>query len=337
MQSHPQPVASVIVPTHRGAHRLPPLLAALATQDCADPWEVVVVVDGRDPETEGLLAGHRDLLPLRVLVRDRSSGVAAALNAGYAAATGEVLIRCDDDLTPAPDMVRRHVAHHRSATEPLGVMGATRDALPDTPYARAYGRPANARALAAAYARPEHRRWMGWAAHNSVTQSTWDAVGGFDESYAYREDSDLGLRLAEQGVRLLVDPELEVEHRGAAADTRTRASRAWVSGASEVLFAVRHPGVATPDAGAPAGARARLWSAATTALATVLPGRRAAARAGQVVDRLLPHLPVTVGSRAVALVVEASAQAGRRGGSAQQESYRAQKTAEVEAERRSGR
>ena len=38
----PTPAATVIVPTHRGAHRLPRLLAALEAQDLPEPWEMNV-------------------------------------------------------------------------------------------------------------------------------------------------------------------------------------------------------------------------------------------------------------------------------------------------------
>ena len=206
-----------------------------------------------------------------------------------------------------------------------------------SPYALAYGRQAKARALTAAYARPEGLRWLGWAAHNSLTRATWDAVGGFDESYSYREDTDLGIRLADHGVRLVVDPALEVEHRGAAADTATRAARAWVSGASEVLFAARHPAAAPALATPPGRTREKAWSAATGALGCPLRGRTAAARAGALTDRVLPALPAGAGGRAVALVVEASARSGRRRGATDQQAYRAQKDAELAAERRSQR
>lgn len=322
--------ASVIVPTHRGAHRLPVLLDALIAQDTDEPWEVVVVVDGRDAETESVVQGYLDALPLRMLVREQSTGVAAALNTGYAAARGRVLIRCDDDLTPGPAMVRRHLAHH-SDPDRLGVIGPTRDSFPDTAYARVYGRPANARALAAAYARPEALRWQGWAAHNSVTREAFDAAGGFDESFSYREDSDLGLRLVDQGVRIIVDPALEIEHRGPAPDTSTRAARAWVSGASEVLFARRHP--ATPHATSAAkSARDRAWSAATLAVSMGLRGRESAAWAGAFVDRLLPQVAPSRGGRLAALVVEGAGRSGRRHGQAAQDAYRAQKEAELKAE-----
>jgi GT2 family glycosyltransferase len=336
MEQHDAPVASVIVPTHRGAHRLGALLAALEAQDLAEPWEVVVVVDGPDVETQALLDPHRDSLPLRVVVRDHSNGVAAALNAGYSEARGRVLVRCDDDLTPAPSMLRRHLEHHQGP-EPVGVIGPTRDALPDTPYARAYGRPANARSVAAAYARPEPARWLGWAAHNSLTRDSWEAVGGFDESFAYREDSDLGLRLAKHGVRLIVDPQLEIEHRGAAGNAATRAARAWVSGASEVLFATRHPDAGPSLETPPRSVRTRVWSGATVLLSALLRGRRAAGCAGWAVDRLLPLVSRRAGGRMVALVVEASARAGRRGGNPDQTAYRIQKDAELAAERRNQR
>ena len=235
----PTPRASVVVPTHRGAHRLPPLLEALAAQDTDAPWELVVVVDGTDRETEDLLGRWAARLPLRVVRREVSTGVAGALNAGYAAARGEVVIRCDDDLTPGPGMVRRHLSHHVSGAR-VGVIGPTRDVLPDSPYARAYGRAATERALQGVLDRPAEDRWMHWAAHNSVRRADVEAVGGFDEAFVYRQDSELGLRLARSGVRMVVDPELVIEHRGASRDTRTRAARAWVSGASEVLFARTH-------------------------------------------------------------------------------------------------
>ena len=224
------------------------------------------------------------------------------------------MIRCDDDLTPAPGMVRRHLAHHAAGVR-VGVIGPTRDVLPDSAYARAYGRAASARAVADAIGRAPQERWRHWAGHNSVRRVDVDAVGGFDESFSYREDSDLGLRLAESGVEMIVDPHLEIPHRGAAADTRTRAARAWVSGASELLFERRHPGTAAlPDTGRGGSPAQRVWRATTALLATGLRHRSTADRAGRAVDAALPVLPPSLRGRVVALVVEASAAAGRRHG-----------------------
>ncbi|MGG5259374.1 glycosyltransferase [Phycicoccus avicenniae] len=327
------PAATVVVPTHRGAHRLPLLLDALAAQRVDEPWEVVVVVDGPDAATDAALAHAPRELPLVVVHRAASTGVAAALNAGTEAARGRVVIRCDDDLTPAPDMVRRHLAHH-VGDEPVGVVGPTRDVLPDGPYARAYGRAATERSVAGVLAAPEAEVWRHWAAHTSVRRDVLEAVGGYDADFSYREDSELGLRLHRHGVRLVVDPDLVLPHRGAPADARTKVARAWVSGASEVLFAQRHPDTVTAAPPRPHGAAARAWSGAVGALAATMPTHASAARLGSVVDRLLTVLPTRPAGRVVALAVEAAARAGRRHGSPQQRAYRAQKDVELEGEAR---
>jgi glycosyltransferase involved in cell wall biosynthesis len=322
--------ASVVVPSHRGAHRLPLLLAALAEQDVAEPWEVVVVLDGILDDSPRILDLWRDRLPLRVLSYPDPRGVIHALNTGFASAQGRVLIRCDDDLSPAPGMVRRHLAHHAGPDE-VGVIGPTRDVFPDTPYAEAYGRAANARSLEDAYGRRAEDRWIGWAAHNSISCAAWEQSGGFDPRFVYGQDSELGYRLARQGVGIIVDPALELEHRGPAVDTATRAPRAFVSGASRLLFESVH-GRVRPRAEGPHGARARAWRLAVTIVCTSIRSREGYARAGRLVDRSLPHLLPETGGRLVALLVEAAGLSGHRHGTTDLASYRGQKTTELTRE-----
>ena len=208
--------ASVIVPSHRGAHRLPALLEALARQDHPGPWEVLVVLDGVLDDSPDVLESWQGRLPLRVLRSEEPRGVVAALNDGFAAARGRVLIRCDDDLTPVTHMVRGHVEHHHGRDD-LGVSCAMRDVVTDTPYARTYGLAANRRRLEQWYTRPPGLRWVDWSAHNSVTRTAWGRLEhGFDPRFVYGQDSELGYRLMRSGVTIVVDPALEVEHRGAA-------------------------------------------------------------------------------------------------------------------------
>lgn len=207
-------------------------------------------------------------------------------------------------------------------------MGPTRDVFPDSPYAIAYGRAATTRSLRAAYARPEDQRWIGWAAHNSVTRTAWDRVGGFDPRFVYGQDSELGFRLTRAGVHLVVDPELELEHRGPALDVATRAPRAFVSGASRRLFESIHGRVHA--AGEPVrGVRARVWQGAVRSISTVVRTREGYARAGRLVDRVLRIVPPRVGGRLVAVLVEAAGRSGRRHGSTDLGSYRGQKSAEL--------
>ena len=330
MEPHHEPAASVIVPTHRGAHRLPVLLRALADQDVEEPWEVVVVLDGVVDESPRVLEQWSDRLDLRVVVHPEPRGLVEALNDGFAAARGRVLIRCDDDLTPGPEMVRRHLAHHATGQD-VGVMGPTRDVFPDTAYAIAYGRPATARSLAATYSRPVEQRWIGWAAHNSVTRRVWDRAGRFDPRFVYGQDSELGFRLAQAGVHLVVDPALELEHRGPALDTATRAPRAFVSGASRRLFLSVH-GPARSPAAPVAGIRAHIWQAMVRAISTMVRSREGYARAGRLVDGALRVLPPPVGGRLVAVVVESAGRSGLRHGRTDLGVYKGQKKAELDRE-----
>jgi glycosyltransferase involved in cell wall biosynthesis len=317
------PRASVIVPTHRGALRLPPLLEALSRQVVAVPWEVVVALDGVLDDTPAILRAYASRLPLRTLSAATRRGVCATLNDAYRDARGDVLIRCDDDLTPAPDMVTRHLAWHDASPVALGVIGATRDVFPDTSYARSYGRAANARQRSRAYGRSPDRLWVHWAAHNSVCREAWDRVGGFDPRFAYGEDSEVGLRLHRSGVRLLIDPQLEIEHREPAQTARARASRAFVAGASRRLFDVVHPDHRHAEA-QPVGVRARAWNAAVAGTSTLLRSPEGFGRLGAVADRLPALVPDRLRGRITALAVESAGRSGHRHGTTDLASFQAQ-------------
>ncbi len=322
---------SVLVPTHGGAGRLPVLLDAFVAQDFTGSWELLVALDGVLDDTQDVLARYRDRLPLRALVNEQSRGVVATLNDAFGQARGTVLVRCDDDLTPRPDFLRRHHAWHEGRTD-VGVVGPTRDVFPDTRYAAVYGVPANRRLLDAAYHREAGQRWVSWAANNSVHRETWALVGGFDPRFVYGQDSELGWRLAAAGVEIVVDPALEVEHRGPSTTATGRVPRAFVAGASRRLFAEVHPGARTPDE-MPRG-RARLYDAAVTAFAGSVRDVSGYERLGRLLDRALPRLPDGLAGRAVAFGVEAAGRSGRRHGDTDLSSYRTRKIAELAAERR---
>lgn len=303
------PSLSVVVPTLAGAARLPALLDSLEVQDVEATWELIVVMDGVVDDTPAVLDERRHRLPLRTLRLESPQGVASALAAGFAAARGEIVMRCDDDLTLPAGLLRAHLALHREHPH-LGVISLTRDVFPDTPYARAYGRPANDRARRAALAREPGERWQHWAACNSVRRADYEACGGFDPRFSYREDSELGLRLAQHGVEMVIPSELTVEHRGPATSAETRLGRAFLSGASLIPFGERHPDVAVHSS--PAGtARAHLWNVVTLLLSLAIRSSAGARRAGRLLDRVLPWIPTVVSGRVVALGVESAGRAGR--------------------------
>lgn len=321
-----QPEASIIVPTCRGEHRLPALLDALATQDFSGDFEVIVVLDGPSAEVEQVLDDHAERLPLRRLVQDPQRGVAAALNRGYAAARGRILIRCDDDLTPGPGWLGGHLAEHAGAA-PVGMISVTRDVFdPVTRYAEVYGVPANQQSRERAYGLPPEERWTLWAACNSVDQDAWAQVGGFDESFGYGEDSELGYRLHRAGVELRVDPALEVAHRGPIHEVARRVPRAYLAGESRRRFAERHPEAARlpQRPGSP-------WELLVAGTARLLATEAACARAGRWLEPVIERLPAAVSRKLIALAVEAAGRAGARAG-ATSGGWAGQKAQEIAAE-----
>ena len=109
-----------------------------------------MVLDGDVDGSRALLESYADRVPLRIVERTGGGGVAAALAAGYAEARGEIVLRCDDDLTPPPGFLAAHLARHRDrpgGRPAAGGVSPTRDVFADTAYAAAYGRPANERLL----------------------------------------------------------------------------------------------------------------------------------------------------------------------------------------------
>ena len=113
---------TVIVPTYRRVDSLKRCLAALALlQRPAD--EVVVTVRDTDTETQKYLAGT---LPPSLPVRSvpvREPGVVAAMNAGLAAATGDIIALTDDDTAPHKDWLERIEALFASDPKIGGVGG----------------------------------------------------------------------------------------------------------------------------------------------------------------------------------------------------------------------
>ncbi|NHN56575.1 glycosyltransferase family 2 protein [Calidifontibacter sp. DB0510] len=303
--------ASVVVPTYRGAARLPRLIEALSRQD-HDDWEAVIVIDGAVDDSAAIVQGYAGL-PLRTVVFPDNRGRVAALNAGFERASGQVLIRCDDDLEPDPSYLSRHVRQHASASGPIGVVGLVRNQLAATAYARVYGNHADELHRAAAYRAGAQDRWRFWAGNCSISRSTWEQVGPYDVRYrAYGwEDIDYGYRLHQHGVPIVLDPSLEISHHAAATTTLSRARRAFLSGQARHLFDDIHgPGTSGPSDLRVTSA----WTAVVSGLSRGLDYRRTEALSRRI-DAAIEHLPTPVARKAVAAVVEAAAVAGYARGS----------------------
>ncbi|MCA2189172.1 glycosyltransferase family 2 protein [Nonomuraea cavernae] len=173
----------MVVPT-TGRRSLGATLAALP------PDVAVIVVDDRP-------AGGAALpLPARVrVVRSGGRGPAAARNAGWRAARTPWVVFLDDDVVPRPGW-------YEAALEDLGDLPADvagsqgRIEVPLPGDRRPTDAERNTAGLAGA-------AWI--TADMAYRRDALDRAGGFDERFprAYREDSDLALRLTRAGHRLV--------------------------------------------------------------------------------------------------------------------------------------
>lgn len=284
------------------------LFDALAAQEIEESWEAVIVIDGDVDGSSAIVDRASASLPVRRVTFDDNLGRSAALNAGFADSQGRVLVRCDDDLVPQPDYLDRHLAAH--ADREVGVVGLYRNIYPETTYARVYGREWDERFRRDAYAVDGDELWRYWAGNASVTREVWDRVGPYDTQFrAYGfEDVDWGYRLRQAGVPIILEPDLETDHRIAATTSAIRAQRAFYSGAARRRFELKH-GIDTASE-APVNA----WERVVHTTADGLNERRSQ-QLGSMIDASARFIPDRVAGKLVALSIEAAARAGHRGGS----------------------
>lgn len=305
-ESHANVRATVVVPTHGGAARLPRLLNSLAAQTHSD-WDAVVVIDGDRDGSEAVVARYAHL-PVRAIVLPENRGRVAALNAGLAAAEGDVLIRADDDFELSPSHLAAHVAPHERVE--CGVVGLPRNIAASSRYMRVYAIPADRRSHEEARAMAPEGRWRLWGGNVSISRTTFERIGGYDPRYrGYGwEDFDFGCRLIRAGVPIVLAEDAEVLHHLASTTTEARVRRALASGAARFTFDTIHgAGTSGPPRPEPSSA----WNRAVGGLSNHL-GARTAPVIARGVDALLPVIPERVGRRAVGLLVEASGAAGYR-------------------------
>jgi histidinol-phosphate phosphatase family protein len=264
----------LVVPT-TGRPSLAVLLRALSVGHGPRAAALVLADDRPRPDRAGLAALAPDGVADRVVVvATHSRGPAAARNAGWRAADAPWVVFLDDDVVPDCDWPERLAADLRGLPAAVGgVQGRLRVPRP------AGRRPTDWERNVAGL---EGARWA--TADMAVRRRALAEVGGFDERFprAYREDSDLGLRLRTRRWTI-VRGAREVEHPVASAGP-------WISlrkqagNADDALMGALHGRGWREAAGAPRGrlpAHAATTTAGVAAVAAFAGGRRwAAALAG---------------------------------------------------------
>lgn len=196
---------SVVVPTYLRARGLQNCLDDLCDQSLdGSAYEIIVVDDARSEQTrkqvEAIARRQRGKPRLRYLrPEDGRRGPAAARNAGWRAAAGEVIAFTDDDTLPTRDWL----AEGFLALSPDIVAAWGKVVVPLPPD------PTDAEKNLAGLETAEFV-----TANCFVRRAALEAAGGFDERFSrpWREDSDLYFTLLEQGGRVVHAPKAVVVH-----------------------------------------------------------------------------------------------------------------------------
>ena len=296
--------AAVIIPSRGGAEILHYPLDALAEQTEKD-FQVIVVLDGDIDNSEAVVDRYiaEGKLNLTKIVFEENRGRVAALNAGHRAADADILIRCDDDLQPAPDYVANQIRLHRDYD---GVIGTLKNVYPDTPYSRVYGNFRDARFKQGALSVAEEGRWLYWNGNSSISAEFYERTGGYDPAYRLYgwEDVDMGKMVHDAGGRIIISDEVEVKHYAEATTTAVRALRARHSGSARTIFVRKHG-----DAAHPAPNPSGPWGFLVKTLARFTT-EKTIKTLGDASDKILLKLPAKLAEKLVALQVEAASYAG---------------------------
>ena len=186
----------VVVPTV-GRPSLRHLLLALDAAEGPPPRNVVVVDDRRHPEPPLVLPRLETIAP--VVVNSGGRGPAAARNAGWRRCRSPWVVFLDDDVVPSATWRHDLTADLCAAADcDAGEDVAATTARIVVPMP-AHRRPTDAERGVGAL---ERAVWI--TADMSVRRTVLERLDGFDERFrrAYREDTDLALRITDTGARI---------------------------------------------------------------------------------------------------------------------------------------
>jgi glycosyltransferase involved in cell wall biosynthesis len=211
---------SVVIPTKDRAPALARTLAALEAQRVGDAEIEAIVVD--NGSSDGTVEQVRKraasaTIPI-VLLEEPSKGPAAARNAGIAAAGGAIVLFLGDDTEPdGPGMLRAHLELHSARPEAAyGVLGRITwsPRNPVTPFMSWLENGGPQFHYCDISAGTVDAANYFYSSHASVKRSILNQVGGFDVRFptAAVEDTELGVRLSDAGLKLDYHPELLVLH-----------------------------------------------------------------------------------------------------------------------------
>ena len=236
---------SVVIPTYQRRDLVVLSVQALARQEFAGGFEVIVVVDGSSDGSADALRRLSIPFPL-IVVEQPNRGSAATRNRGADAAAGEIRRFLDDDMESHPRLLAEHDRSHREGAEVVLGHIPLHPELPSNILTLAVGRWADdrARQLAGPHVQLTLNDLLG--GQLSIRASLFHEIGDFDAVNFTRggsfgdEDADFGYRLLSQGHRIIFNPDA-ISWQKYVVGPRHHLRQWRQAGRADVAFARKHP------------------------------------------------------------------------------------------------
>jgi len=250
---NPEPLVTVILPVRNEGPFIERSLGAVLAQDWNPERLEVIVADGMSTDdTRRIVRRCAETAPrVPVSIVDNPAGIVpTAMNAGIAAARGEVVVRVDGHTIVEPDYVRRCVeVLRRSGAQNVG---GRMTAVGETPFARA---------VAAATSSPfgvggarfhysDREEWVDTVYMGAWPRKVLEDLGGFDPEMVRDQDDELNYRLRARGGRILLSPEIRSRYFNRPT-IRSLARQYFQYGFWKVRVLQKHPGQMRPRQFAP--------------------------------------------------------------------------------------
>jgi glycosyltransferase involved in cell wall biosynthesis len=95
---------SLVICTRNRASQLTDTLRSVTRLQYSAPWELVVVDNASNDETQNVIKSFREGLPIKTVIEPHA-GLGRARNRGWAMSRGDIVAFTDDDCYPAPDFL----------------------------------------------------------------------------------------------------------------------------------------------------------------------------------------------------------------------------------------
>jgi glycosyltransferase involved in cell wall biosynthesis len=206
---------SVVIPVLDGENLISDQLHALSLQQCDVSWEVIVADNGSTDSTVSRALSFRDALPQLQIVHADVRGKATALNAGVAAASGELILCLDQDDVVDAGYVEA-VRHALNGADLAG--GSFEHQLLNPPWAIVSEEQVDSLPRSAG-------RTYSLGAGLSFRRGVHQALSGFATDVGVGDDVDFCWRAGDAGYALVFVPSALLHYRH-----RTRLSETWRQG-----------------------------------------------------------------------------------------------------------